>query len=587
VRERCPRVLRLLMFLWLFASQASAVDFTFTVTTFAEGEAFTQRVLYAPFDQLNCRWDNVRNPFSNTAVVTGTFTSRGGTITITTMPFTVPLTGGSDPACPATYSIPAVSKSFSVPSTLPINAQFFPQPPTVLNGWFIASSCRMHSANGFVDDPACSAGDLMTGVVFAETELTYVQDANTGITENGYDVRVPFQTTVTDSGCQTNVSRLSQGDPDWASIQYDHSPNVTIQQKGCALTSLSMALNSAGVSNTPFTLNDFMSLTDGDFIGASVNWGAATRDVSGPLNLKFHFQAIDSTDDMQAATDYLANVVCEQRHPVIVGVDLDSNGTPGHFVVVTGKQGNDYTIADPGFSSRTLLSDYNDEFVTRGFVADPAGDISELDVAVGDVAEFLITDPSGRKTGYDSATSKIVKEIPNSEYFRDALQNDVTGAAPTETNHFASIFQPNSTTYNVVVTGLKLGTFTLVGRIFAQDGTPAVEILVSGIAGPGSSTEFTIHENTTPPAQANVGAKATFDGTLDDINNALLLQLIDNRGIAKSLSQKILAARADSALPRSQSLGAFINEVNAQAGKHLTALAADVLIRDANSLLKQ
>jgi len=87
--------------------------------------------------------------------------------------------------------------------------------------------------------------------------------------------------------------------------------------------------------------------------------------------------------DLPDATAYLNNTLCQQGYPVIVGVNLNSQFTPRHFIVVTGKQGNDYTIADPGYS-KTLLSQYNTQFVTRGYVADPPGNIGELDLTVGD-----------------------------------------------------------------------------------------------------------------------------------------------------------------------------------------------------------
>jgi hypothetical protein len=391
-------------------------------------------------------------------------------------------------------------------------------------------------------------------------------------------------------GCQTKVTRLSQAG--WAAYDpYDHS-TTTIQARGCALTSLSMALRTAniatladGLTNNPGTLNQFMSTNDTDYYGTAVNWGPATRDASGG-HVKFHFGIFDSTDNAQAATQYLDDTVCRLNKPVIVGVELDSGGTPSHFVVVTGKQGSDYTIADPGFA-RTTLTAYDNEFVTRGFVADPSGDISELNFAVGDVAEFLIVNSSGQKTGYDPSIGQVVQQITNSVYFRDALQDDLTGAPPIETDHFSEIFQPSQGTYQIVITGLKLGTYSVSSRMFSQDGSPQPELLVPGIAGPGSSSAFSIQVNSTPGAISTVAAVATFESTVGDISNALALGLIDNQGNANSLSQKILAARDANQPSRGNILNAFINEVNAQNGKHISAIAAHVLSQDASSLLSQ
>lgn len=80
---------------------------------------------------------------------------------------------------------------------------------------------------------------------------------------------------------------------------------------------------------------------------------------------------------------------------------------------------------------------------------------------------------------------------------------------------------------------------------------------------------------------------ASFGSTLSDIGNSLQLGLIDNSGVANSLSQKISAAQQKTGSVRKNILNAFINEVNAQAGKHINGLAVDVLLQDAASLISQ
>ncbi len=65
--------------------------------------------------------------------------------------------------------------------------------------------------------------------------------------------------------------------------------------------------------------------------------------------------------------------------------------------------------------------------------------------------------------------------------------------------------------------------------------------------------------------------------------------LIANRGLAKSLTAKLRAAeasqsRGDQAAAANE-LGAFVNEVNAQAGKGVAPVAAAVLLRDAQYIL--
>ena len=386
--------------------------------------------------------------------------------------------------------------------------------------------------------------------------------------------------------CTINVTPESQSNPDWCGDPYDNSDSLTIQEKGCALTSLSMALNFAGTSNTPGSLNRFMQATDTDYDGLGVNWGPATRDASGGT-LKFNSRRIDSAVDLQGATQYLDNVLCQLHHPVIVGVNLDDQRTPQHFVLVTGKQGSEYTIADPGFTSKMKLSQYDNDFVTRGFVADPPGDISELDLAIGDAAEILVIDPSDRKTGFDPTLGQVVEQIPNSTYFRDSLKNDVSSNPPTETTHLAEIFQPVQGSYQIVVSGLKLGTYSLSSRIFSQDGGSQPDVLIQGIAGNGSTSSFSVQLASTPGAISNVTMLATFASTELDIDNSLQLGLIDNHGIAKSLLGKIQAAQKANRSSRQNILNAFIDEINAQADKHITGVAVQVLLADAYSLSTQ
>jgi len=387
------------------------------------------------------------------------------------------------------------------------------------------------------------------------------------------------------SGCSTNVTRLSQGNPQWGTKLYDHSDFLTIQEKGCALTSLSMALNFAGIANNPGALNQLMAASDNDYFGLSVNWGPATRDASGGT-LKFNSTRINSIANLTSAKQYLDDTICRDGNPVIVGVNLDSSGNPGHFVIVTGKQGDDYQIADPGYS-RTKLSEYNNQFETRGFVADPPGDISELDLIVGDVGEVIVIDPSGRRTGFDPITKQILEEIPNSVYFRDGLRNDITGALPSEVSHYVQIFQPLPGTYQVIVTGLKLGTYLISGRMFSRDGGSEPEILVNAVAGLGSASAFSITVSLEPNTRPTVVALATFESTLTDISNSLKLGLINNNGIANSLSQKLQAAQRSVQPARTNLLTAFIKEVNAQAGNLISQTAVEILLQDANSLLNQ
>ena len=79
-----------------------------------------------------------------------------------------------------------------------------------------------------------------------------------------------------------------------------------------------MALNYAGVTNDPASLNNLLA-ADNDFIGTAVNWDPATRDASGAA-LQFHaYRASD--------LNYLSQTLAH-GYPIIVGVNLNAEGRP-------------------------------------------------------------------------------------------------------------------------------------------------------------------------------------------------------------------------------------------------------------------
>ncbi len=424
----------------------------------------------------------------------------------------------------------------------------------------------------------------------------------------------------TSGECQTNPRREGQADLPWGPKPYDHVPGSTIGQLGCAMTALSMALNFVGVKNNPLTLNNFMTSFDSDYSGSgSVNWGPATIDASNPNNpaspfpkpkqMRFDtlggakYSRNNSILNPTGAFKQVNDALCAaDPHPVIVGVrgirgcastgGLPSPDKPGHFVLITGKQVDangipHYSIIDPGCQTNTSLDVFNNEFVTRGVVKDPPGDISELDIAVDGSADLLVVDPAGNVTGHDVNLGTISQSIAGSSYISDGLNDDVTGEPGTDITHQVPIFQPSVGTFRINVNGTKLASYTLSVRAFSQDGRAQPFIVLKGIGAPGSTTQYQVQFVSAPGSVSSANVFATFEGTLSDITNSLQLGLIDNSGVANSLSQKIGAAQKATGSTRTNILNAFKNEVNAQAGKHVTGVAVEVFLQDATSLISQ
>ena len=431
-------------------------------------------------------------------------------------------------------------------------------------------------------------------------------------------------------GCQVNVQQLGQcrlfhtpPDPDpgilpgWPSgtsalDQYAfHTPYLPAQQPplgtictlGCALTTLSMALNQAGMtqipycgpltpvacagltSNDPGSLNNFLkfppplSVAPSLLItvpsppglyapGNNTSFDVATRWLAAALKLPkpWYFDlshegepgafAFSGSPCLGVACETLDKYLCGSGQPVIVRV-VGADGIFGdHKVLVVGKQGYDYLINDPanqngtGSPRHTLLSQYSVcEFGTCtalfsivGVVKDPSGDVGGLDVATDTNAELLVVDSNARRTGFDALSGKDVKEIPNSTHYVEATDDEQTGAVPTEFSHIVSIFQPGSGNYQIVLAGLHSGTYAFAVTAFSQDGSAQPVVVVQGVATVGSISSFQIQFSSSSGSSTTVARIASFQSTLADIANSLQLGLIANAGIANALSSKIRTA---------------------------------------------
>jgi hypothetical protein len=435
-----------------------------------------------------------------------------------------------------------------------------------------------------------------------------------------------LQSFVASSGCKVDLASTLpyfQADPPWKTDIYAHHSSAeidlscpisqnkpTIQCKGCALTALSMALFDSGATqfsalvapNNPRFLNIFMQNEIGDFVGKDgddVDFFTTTLDVGLATGLTILPTKVFAFDDTtfgpsDKSTD-LFEAVCKNPSgrptPVIVRVNGSSNGKiRGHYVLVTGAQplGNDsfeFAIVDPGHRANTTLGKYGNHFEMRGFVVDPAGDNSALSLSTGGAADLVLTDSSGRRTGFDNATGIVVREIAHSAYFRDDLGSDEAVDAPAETAHLIHVLQPGQGVYTLSVTGLQLGVFHIIVRAFSQDGSAQPPLTVDGITAPDKESTIQIDFQSTPGAVSTATRIVTFQSAIDDITHSFNLGLIDNQGIADSLAQKMQAAQRGVNANAKGILNAFVNEVNAQLAKHISTEAGNVLLQDANLLI--
>ena len=298
------------------------------------------------------------------------------------------------------------------------------------------------------------------------------------------------------SCCATPVVQpLRQNDPRWKMQIYDHS-SKRIWDIGCALTSLAMALNTAlekaGLSSdiTPASLNDFMK-ANGDYSGTLVGWDSTTRDIGllngKPLTFDTKFWGATSFSSLRSALQH-GDHGCPV--PVIVGVKLDANGTPAHYVLVTGEQNGQFLIADPA-GLHSDLSGYANSFRIRGSVIDP-DDMNGFDLTIGNEADFYLINPAGKRTGFDPATGSILGEISNGAYFADSLEDDLTGDPPGEIGHYIRVFEAPRGTFRAVLIGLQSGPYTLTVRRFSRDGSSQPPLVFQGSITAGATNVINI-----------------------------------------------------------------------------------------------
>ena len=142
--------------------------------------------------------------------------------------------------------------------------------------------------------------------------------------------------------------------------------------------------------------------------------------------------------------------------------------------------------------------------------------------------------------------------------------------------------------YRLEVTGELPKQFTLSLQGVAVDGSLLRPILIEGIAGAGSTSSFQIQFDSTHGAISTVARLATFASTLQDIENALSLQLIDGRGIANSFEAKVAAAQRAANGGQTNAarniLDALKSEIAAQSGKHISVVVSEILLQDTAAL---
>jgi hypothetical protein len=298
----------------------------------------------------------------------------------------------------------------------------------------------------------------------------------------------------------------------------DIVPGVKIRDYGCAMTSVAMVLRSYRIDSIDFgdgdvrpldpgTLNEWLKKNNGYTSKGEIKWGWVKALTNGQVIYDNKNSIFSRSDYSWDSKDFsVVNKSLESRQPVILHVRRRS--TPdraGHYVVACGKvtydvddeSKNHYLIRDPSWNYDSLNNDYyNNKFFGYRLYVPGDGVIKPLlNIRMYSPAEILITDSSGRRTGYDSSSNAILQEIPGTSYHEEGpIENPETGEVIGSMELYLD--SADSGSYRLTVFGTGTGNYTIDIDSRDSSGQSFVTTL-EGTTYPGKVDEYLISYSAT------------------------------------------------------------------------------------------
>lgn len=242
------------------------------------------------------------------------------------------------------------------------------------------------------------------------------------------------------------VPDLKQYSLPWKNKIYDHK-KASIEKFGCALTAASMVLQYHGHNIMPDDLNNWLkNEPDGYFKNGLINWLAVsryTKDNYSPQSRTLEYKRLDPT------TENLDNELNNDRPAILK--------EPGHFVVATGKTTDSYLINDPGYSDRTNLSSYDNNFLKINSYTPTDSNLSYMMFVTDPDIDLEITSSSGLILPIDSFVEDPITNL---------LNPDKKSGNPVKIYLFE---KPETGKYTLKATGPK-GKYNLESYLYNTDG---------------------------------------------------------------------------------------------------------------------
>lgn len=210
--------------------------------------------------------------------------------------------------------------------------------------------------------------------------------------------------------------------------------------------------------------------------------------------------------------------------------------------------------------------------------------------------EIIVTDPEGRKVGYDPIRDTRFNDIPNAQFGGSGgadthLDDGTTEEDPEQPTWGLDIDEPIEGQYTVTLIGLKSDRQGV--SIAAKHATgPITNTVQAGLVDSLGSLTLLFNYKYAHRDSSSIEKVVEPGSLLKDIDLSYSMGYFANQGIYNSLKKKAENAikkydkgQANAAINQ---LEAFINAVEAQRGKHIKVWAADKLLTyDAEKLIEQ
>ena len=360
---------------------------------------------------------------------------------------------------------------------------------------------------------------------------------------------------------ELGTANFAQGDSRWGFRLINNIPGKTMSSKGCAVTSATAMLNFLGIKDLQG--NDLDPATLLDWLNANNGFTPSTIELFWPAIANFtekSFQANGVPDQIrlqyvihETNLDSIEQTLT-RRLPIPIMVRSRHTATGSHFVLVRGitkkmhPNNSDslvgtYRIEDPdnppppalplqnllgyfqnGGTAQTSIN-FPNRFVNArrfDFVTDPNVDRSWLELVLHSPAELLVTDPLGRRTGFDPVTSTSYDEIPTATYgLTDGIADDEGSGEAEEALKRLTITQPEEGGYQVQVIGTGTGPYK-VTRAFSDSKAQNIIIapIVFGTTSPGKVDTHTFTFEKGPDTTAPVLTGFSFTPITLDVTSA-------------------------------------------------------------------